>query len=55
MALTRGELEEADPKNWLINEGKLYIFGKPIGPGLFRQSMSENIERANQNRSLIKR
>ena len=32
MALTRGELDEANPENWLISEGKLYIFGKPIGP-----------------------
>jgi hypothetical protein len=55
MALTRGELDEADPENWLVNDGKLYIFGKPVGPGLFRQSMNENIEKANRNRSLIRR
>ena len=31
MALTRGEIVEANPENWLISEGKLYIFGKPSG------------------------
>lgn len=55
MALTRGELEEADPENWLINDGKLYIFGKVVGPGLFRQSLSANIDKANQNRGLVGR
>ena len=31
MALTRGELDEANPENWLISDGKLYIFGKADG------------------------
>src|SRR5689334_13235091 len=26
MALTKGELDEANPENWLISDGKLYIF-----------------------------
>jgi hypothetical protein len=55
MALTRGELHEADPENWLISEGKLYIFGMPIGRDLFQQGLSENIVRANQNRALIQK
>ena len=53
MALTRGEVHEADPENWLISEGKLYIFAMPYGPGLFQQDLSANIVKANQNRSLI--
>ena len=34
MALAQGELDEANPENWLISDGKLYIFGKsaPMGP-----------------------
>ena len=28
---------EADPENWLISDGKLYLFGKSIGPDLFRE------------------
>lgn len=53
MALSKGELVVADPENWLISEGKLYIFGKAAGPALFQQDLAGNIARANQNRSLI--
>jgi YHS domain-containing protein len=57
MALAKGALVEADPENWLINEGKLYIFGKPApaGPALFQKDLAGNIAKANQNRSLIPR
>jgi hypothetical protein len=55
MALTRGELDEANPENWLISEGKLYIFGKakPMGSELFQQDLAGNIAKANENRPLI--
>ena len=54
MALSRGELDEAHPENWLISEGKLYIFGKaaPMGPSLFQQDLAGNIARANGNREM---
>jgi hypothetical protein len=55
VALSRGELVEADPENWLISEGKLYIFGKPIGPAVFAQDLAGNIARSNQNRALIRK
>jgi hypothetical protein len=53
MSLARGELVEADPENWLISDGKLYIFGKMIGPELFQKDLAGNVSRANQNRALI--
>jgi hypothetical protein len=53
MALSQGELDEADPDSWLITEGKLYIFGKAAGPRLFQQDLAGNIGKANQNRALI--
>jgi hypothetical protein len=55
MALSRGELDEANPESWLISDGKLYVFGKlaPVGPVLFQQGLAENIAKANQNRALI--
>jgi hypothetical protein len=53
--MTRGELIEADPENWLISGGKLYMFGKPTGPLLFQEALADNIERANRNLSLIKK
>jgi len=37
-ALTRGEHVVPDPQNWVIIDGKLYLFGKAIGPALFREN-----------------
>jgi hypothetical protein len=55
MALSMGQVVEANPENWLINDGKLYVFGKPApaGPALFQQHLAENIAKANQNRPLL--
>ena len=53
MALSKGELVEADPENWLISDGKLYVFGKPVGPHLFRKDLARNVTKANQNRTLL--
>jgi hypothetical protein len=55
MALTRGEIVIADPENWLVSDGKLYVFGKAIGPDLFRQDLAGNISKANQNRPIIEK
>jgi hypothetical protein len=54
IALARGEVTEANPEYWLISDGKLYLFGKPFGPDLFRRQPGENVERANRNRALLK-
>ena len=53
MALSKGELVVANPQYWLVSDGKLYIFGKPEGPALFRQELSSHIDKANQNRPLM--
>lgn len=53
ISLARGEVAEADPQYWLISDGKLYMFGKSFGPGLFRQDLAGNIAKANQNQALI--
>ena len=53
MALTRGELDEANPESWLISEGKLYIFGKPSGGDRFQKDLAGNVAKANQNWPLI--
>jgi hypothetical protein len=53
MALTRGEVDEANPEYWLISDGKLYIFGKSIGPDRFQRDLAGNINKANQNRPLV--
>ena len=56
MALTRGELDEANPEHWLISDGKLYVFAKapPMGPVLFQQDLPGNIANANEHRALIR-
>ncbi len=53
MALARGEIIEADPANWLIHDGKLYLFAKPAGSTLFQQDASRNVVNAEQNRDLV--
>ena len=55
MSLAGGEIVEANPENWLISDGKLYIFGKSIGPDLFQRNLAENVARANRNRDLIQK
>jgi hypothetical protein len=55
VALSRGELHEANPEYWLISDGRLYLFGKSAGPELFRQDLSRSVERANNNRGLLPR
>ena len=53
VALARGEVLQANPEYWLISDGKLYLFGKPKGPDLFRKDLELNIERANEHRSML--
>jgi YHS domain-containing protein len=55
MALSKGELVEANPENWTIVDGKLYIFGKPVGPELFRKDVEANKAKAEGNRGLLPR
>jgi YHS domain-containing protein len=53
MALSTGELHVANPEYWLINDGKLYIFGEPVGPELFRKDLATNVAKADENRKLL--
>jgi YHS domain-containing protein len=55
MSLAQGAIVEADPENWLISDGKLYIFGKSAGPELFQKNLAANVARAYQNRELIQK
>lgn len=36
-SLARGEKVTADPRNWLVRNGRLHLFGKSIGPDLMRR------------------
>ena len=53
VSLAQSEIVEADPEYWLISDGKLYLFGKSVGPELFQKNLAENVARANQNRQLV--
>ena len=53
VALARGDIDEGNPEYWLLSEGKLYLFGKPIGPALFQQDLAGNLVKAEQSRPLI--
>jgi len=53
VALARGEVLQANPEYWLISDGKLYLFGKSLGPDVFRKDLKGNIERANEHRSML--
>jgi YHS domain-containing protein len=55
MALAKGQIVVANPENWLISDGKLYVFGSPApaGPVLFQSDLPANIVRANQNRTIL--
>jgi hypothetical protein len=55
MALAKGQIVVANPENWLISEGKLYVFGSPApaGPVLFQKDLAGNITKANQNRPML--
>ena len=53
MSLAQSEIVDADPEYWLISDGKLYLFGKSVGPELFQKNLAENVARANQNRQLV--
>ena len=49
MSLARGEKVESDPESWAIADGKLYVFGKRIGPAMFAEQRASTIEMATQN------
>ena len=53
VSLARGEVHEASPEYWLIIDDKLYLFGKAIGPELFRKDYKAMVEQANRHRGLL--
>src|SRR5262249_29451427 len=53
MSLARGELVEADPESFLISDGKLYLFGKAVGPRLFQQDLAGYVTRANEHHWML--
>ena len=52
MALADGHVVDGNPEYWMISEGKLYLFGKPVGPDLFKRDLAGNLGKAEENRFL---
>ena len=55
MSLADGASVEPSPENWLVRGGKLYLFGKAIGPAKFGARFDENVERADDNWRSVRR
>jgi YHS domain-containing protein len=53
MALAEGHIVDGNPEYWMISDGKLYLFGKPIGPDLFKRDLADNLAKAEDNRFLV--
>jgi hypothetical protein len=53
LSLTRGEITEPNPEFWLVADGRLYLFGKPIGPGVFQKDLADNLAKVDQHRAVI--
>jgi YHS domain-containing protein len=53
MALADGHVVDGNPEYWMISDGKLYLFGKPIGPDLFKRDLAGNLAKAEDNRFLV--
>ena len=50
MALTRGELDDANPEYWLISDNKLYVLASRMERGFFSRTLRGTSAKANQNR-----
>lgn len=54
MSMAAGRKLVADPNNWLVHEGKLYVFAGTAGPDNFRRNPSEAMAKANQHWAAFK-
>jgi hypothetical protein len=54
MSLTRGLKIEADPNNWTISNGKLFVFAGPAGPEKLLKDPTAALAQATANWSTLK-
>ncbi|HEY6983777.1 YHS domain-containing (seleno)protein [Reyranella sp.] len=54
MNLAAGRKREADPHNWIISDGKLYVFAGAAGPANFAKDPRNNAARAAENWQRLK-
>ena len=48
-SVAKGEKVRPDPENWLVVDGRLYLFGKSIGPGLMKADPAAMKREADKN------
>lgn len=54
MHMSMGRKIPADPNNWVIHEGKLYVFASAEAPAKFRRNPAEATAKANQHWAVLK-
>ena len=47
--MSRGEKREADPEQWAIADGKLWVFAGKRGVSLFREQTADIVSKATEN------
>lgn len=52
-SVAKGEKVYGNPEWWLVVDGRLYLFGKPIGPGLMSKDTSAMKSQADENWSKV--
>jgi YHS domain-containing protein len=48
-SVAKGEKVRPNPENWLVVDGRLYLFGKSIGPGLMKADPAAMKREADKN------
>jgi YHS domain-containing protein len=54
-SVARGEKVHGNPEWWLVVDGRLYLFGKPIGPGMMAADAAAIKRRADESWSKVSR
>jgi hypothetical protein len=53
MGMSRGVKVEANPENWLISDGRLFVFAASDGPVRFQADPQDTVAAANSNWKLL--
>jgi YHS domain-containing protein len=54
-SVAKGEKVRSNPENWLVVDGRLYLFGKSIGPGLMKADPAAMKHQADKNWPTVSR
>jgi YHS domain-containing protein len=54
-SVARGEKVHGNPEWWIVVDGRLYLFGKPVGPGLMAANAANIKRQADESWSKVSR